>query len=189
MTTDSRCVICRKPDVRRMAELGWNAKMSAPQIATAMALQFTAAQFLKHLRDHVESGAGMRAIPVEDARPVKDRVLELQRMQLDEIERRIAMAQEQAVEWNTAMANVEGFESRDWSYYFDLLDKDNQAAISSILKAQGLSDKREAGPSTKVDIFRLMMGGGDGLAPKRLIEGDGETIEGEAVDVTPEDEA
>jgi hypothetical protein len=188
MTTDARCIICRKPDVRRLAELGWNAKMSAPQIATAMALQFTAAVFLKHLHEHVDEGAGMRAIPVEDARPVKERVLELQRMQLDEIERRIAMAQQQAVEWNTSMANVEGFESRDWSYYFDLLDKDNQAAISSILKAQGLSDKREATVTgAKVDMYRLMLGGGDGLAPSGLIEAGGEEIEGEVKDVTPED--
>lgn len=183
MTTDARCVICRKPDVRRLAELGWNAKMSAPQIATAMALQFSATQFLKHLHEHVDEGAGMRAIPVEDARPVKDRVLELQRMQLDEVERRIAMAQEWA-----AQARDKGNEAADWSDQFDLLDKDNQAAISSILKAQGLSDKREAGPSTRVDIFRLMLGGADGLAPVRLIEGP-ETIEGEVKDVTPEDQA
>lgn len=183
MTTDARCVICRKPDVRRLAELGWNAKMSAPQIATGMALQFTGTQFLKHLRDHVDSGAGNRAIPVEDARAVKDRVLELQRMQLDEIERRIAMAQEWA-----AFARENGNENADWSDQFDILDKDNQAAIASILKAQGLTDKREQGPSMKVDIYKLMTGGGDGLAPKRLIAGDDpDVVEGEVKDVTPED--
>lgn len=185
MTTDARCYICKKPDVRRIAELGWNAKMSAPQVATAMGMQFSPAQFLKHLHEHVDEGASIRAIPVEDARPVRERIETLQRMQLDEIERRIAMAQEWA-----AYAREHGNEDADWSQKFDLLDKDNQAAVASILKAQGLSDKREAAKdSAKVDVFRLMLGGGDGLAPKQLIAGedDPEVVEGEVKDVTPQD--
>lgn len=181
MSTDARCVICRKPDVRRLAELGWNAKMSAPQVATAMGMTFSSAQFLKHLHEHADNAA-IREIPVEDARPVRERIEALQRMQLDEIERRIAMAQEWA-----AHARENGNPDADWSDQFDLLDKDNQAAVASILKAQGLSDKREAAKDgAKVDLFRLMMGGGDGLAPKQLIAGDDE-VEGEVRDVTPED--
>ena len=181
MSTDSRCVICRKPDVRRIAELGWNAKMSAPEVATAMALQFTAAQFLKHLHEHADN-ASTRDIPVENSRPIRDRVADLQKLQLDEIERRITMAQEWAV-----AAREAGNPNADWSDQFDLLDKDHQQAVASILKAQSLTDKRELGDKTvKVDMFRLMLGGGDGLAPKALIES-GDTIEGEAVDVTPQD--
>jgi hypothetical protein len=155
--------------------------MSAPQIATAMAMQFSASQMLKHLHEHVDEGAGIRAIPVPDARPVRERVLELQRMQLDEVERRITMAQEAA-----AYARDHDNPTADWSDFFDLLAKDNQQAISSILKAQGLEDKRTSKEiDTKVDIYRMMLGGGDGLAPARLIES-GDVIEGEVVDVTPE---
>lgn len=177
MTTDARCVICRKPDVRRLAELGWNAKMSAPQIATAMAAQFSSAQFLKHLREHVDEGAGMRAIPVEDARPIHERVAALQRMQLDEIERRITMAQEWA-----AYARENGNPNADWSEQFDLLDKDNQQAIASILKAQAITDKREAKQNDqKIDLARMMLGDGGGYAPARLT--DGLEVEGEAVEV------
>lgn len=178
MTTDSRCYICRKPDVRRLVELGWNARMSAPQIATAMAAQFSAQAVLKHLHEHVDEGAGLRAIPVEDARPLAQRVAELQRLQLDEIERRITMAQEWA-----AYAREHGNPEADWSQQFDVLDKDNQAAIASILKAQAVTDKRESKQNDqKVDLIRMMLGGGDGLAPKHLL-GDGNTVEGVAVEV------
>jgi hypothetical protein len=178
MTTSPNCYICRKPDVRRLVELGWNAKMSAPQISTAMAAQFSATTILKHLHEHVEEGAGIRAIPIEDARPMSARVAELQRMQLDEIERRITMAQEWA-----AYAREQGNPDADWSQRYDLLDKDNQAAIASIIKAQAVGDKRESKQNDqKVDLIRMMLGGGDGLAPKHLIE-DGLTVEGVAVEV------
>lgn len=183
MTLSRTCYICRKPDVMRLVHLGWNAKMSAPEIATAMAAQFTPAAVLRHLREHVDEGAGMRAIPVEDARPIHERVAALQRMQLDEIERRITMAQEWA-----AQARELGNPNADWSEQFDLLDKDNQQAIASILKAQAITDKRESKQNDqKVDLIRMMLGGGDGLAPEHLL-GDGLTIEGEAHEV-PDAEA
>ena len=38
----------------------------------------------------------------------------------------------------------------DWSEFYDVLHKDAQAAIGSILKAQGMTDKREAKTSALV---------------------------------------
>jgi hypothetical protein len=179
MTTNPKCYICRKPDVRRLVELGWNAKMSAPQIVYGMGAQFSSAAVMKHLHEHVEEGALSRAIPVEDARPLSQRIADLQRLQLDEIERRITIAQEWA-----AQARELGNPNADWSEQFDILDKDNQQAIASILKAQAMTDKREAKVTEqKIDIARMMLGGGDGLAPKALIESGPDIIEGEAHEV------
>lgn len=160
----TRCRICAHPDMRRLVELGWNAHMSAPQIASAFDGILTSASILRHLREHVEEGAQTREIPI-DKRSTRERVEELQRLQLDEIERRIALAQEWA-----AYARANGNPTADWSEKFDLLAKDVQAAIASIQRAQALTDRRaisEAG--LKLDIYRMMLGGGQALAPKHLI--------------------
>lgn len=178
MTTDPKCAICRKADLRRLIELGWNAKMSAVDMAAVFGNIPSSVAILKHLHEHVDEGAAIRNIPVPNARPMRERVMDIQRLQVEEIERRLTIAQEKA-----AWARENGHPEADQSDWFDLLDKDTQQAISTILKAQGLTDKREVSTaSLKVDVFRLMLGGNGGLAPPRLIESGLE-----AIDVTPED--
>jgi hypothetical protein len=163
----------------RLVHLGWNSHMSAISISTAMGSQFSADLIIKHLREHVEDGAVNRDIVILDARPVAQRVEELQRMQLDEIERRIQLAQEWA-----ARARDEGNPNADWSEMYDILSKDNQAAINTILKSQAVSDKREAKQNDqKVDLIKMMLGGGDGLAPKHLLS-EGTVVEGEVVEIS-----
>ena len=174
----NNCPICRSVDKMTLVHLGWNNKMTTNAIATAMGGQFSPKQILKHLKDHVEDGASVRNITVLDSRPVSERVEELQRLQLDEIERRIQMAQEWA-----ANARDLGNPEADWSQQYDILSKDNQAAINTILKSQAVSDKRASKQNDqKVDLIKMMLGGGDGLAPKHLLD-DGNTVEGVAVEV------
>lgn len=159
-----RCAICKKPDLRRMVELAWVAKMDARSIATVFGGIPSASTITKHVREHMPEG---RDTQVPNARTTRERVIDLQRLQIEEIERRIERAQEWA-----AYARDHGNPEADWSDAFDILSKDMQAAVASILKAQGLSDKREMGKaSIGVDVARMMLGGGDGLAPKRLTAG------------------
>lgn len=188
MSTDERCAICRNVDRRRLIELGWNAKMNAAQIAACFGNIPSAAAILKHLNEHVDEGTYARVIPVSDAKPLRARALAIQEMQVAEIERRITMAQEKAAAMNDLNKDLPGYEPLDWSHFFDILDKDMQAAVSSILKAVGLQDKREMGKAqVGADIARIMLGAGGGLAPKRLSAGDDGPIEGEARDVTPDE--
>ncbi len=181
-----KCPVCKRPDLKRLVELGWNAKMTADSIASAFPGSIlTKATISKHLAEHAED-ASVHAIAVENAKPMRERVTALQRTLVDEVERRIESAQERAAWWNTHMNNVEGFEPRDWSYYYDVLAKDNQAAISSIVKMQGLTEKREMGKAAiGADIAKIMLGTGGGYAPKALSAGDDE-VEGQVKDVTPD---
>lgn len=173
------CKICKNKDLATLISLGWNGKMSATAISGVLGGKPTADAITKHLKEDVP-GAWHREIVVE-AKPLRQRVYDLQRMQIDEIERRIAVAEEKA-----AAQRELGREDADWSEYFDILDKDMQSAIGSILKAQGLADKNEnAKVAQKIDMFRLMLGADGGLAPPELT--DGMTVEGEAVEV-PEPE-
>lgn len=171
--------------------------MSTPDLVHALGGVPSSTVILKHLREHAE-GAYSRTITVEDARPMRERVLAIQRAQVEAIERQLAVAQQQCDEWNEDHRGHEkddlncdscryaGFYPRDPSFYFNILGKDMQAAVASILKSEGLTIKREAvkGPGA-VDIFRLLLGERGGMAPARLIE-DGNTLEGEVKDVTTE---
>lgn len=188
----ARCVVCKNPDLRRLIELGWNAKMSIPDLVHAFGGVPSHTVIHRHLKEHAE-GAYSRRIEVEDARPIRERVLAIQRSQIEAIERQMTDAQRRADEWNEYHRDHEkdgscgecehsGFQVRDPAHYFNILSKDMQAAVSSILKAQGLTDKREAKTSPVVDMFRLMLGASGGLAPAGLIEA-GDTIEGDAVEV------
>lgn len=169
MTIDDRCAICKSADRRKLVELGWNDGMSCPDISNGLGGSVNPETILRHLKKHTDGGA-IRNVPVPPSLPMRDRVYAIQKMQVDEVERRVQMAQERAAEWNREMANVEGFEPRDWSYYFDILHKDAQAAIASILKTQGLADKREkAQGDLKLGLFEAMANAG--LAPKSLIGG------------------
>lgn len=167
MTIDTRCVICKTPDRRKLIELGWNDGMSCPDISNGLGGNPSGPVILRHLKLHTEGGA-IRAIPVAPSLPMRDRVYAIQKTMVDEVERRIGIAQDRAAEWNRTMSEMEGFEQRDWSYYFDILHKDTQAAIASILKTQGLADKREkAQGDLKLGLFEAMAN--VGLAPKALI--------------------
>jgi hypothetical protein len=168
--------------MRRLIELGWNANMKQSDLVHAFGGVPSAAVITKHLKEHTE-GSWSRQIEVEDARPIRERVLAIQREQIEAIERQLAIAQQKADDYVYLKRGEEDFDPAmaDPSAYFDVLGKDMQAAIGSILKAQGLTDKREAKADTnKIDLFRLMIGDRGGMAPTHLIE-DGKTVEGEVV--------
>jgi hypothetical protein len=144
MTIAAKCLVCRNADRRRLIEAGWNAGMGAETVARVIAAEgLSGAVILKHIKEHGEGDGNMRALVVEPDRPMRDRVLDIQRAQVDEVERRIALAKQRAIEINGEHEGETDWEPRDWSYYFDILHKDAQAAIASILKTQGLADKRE----------------------------------------------
>jgi len=191
MTISARCLVCRNPDRRRLIELGWNGGMSGEAIARVLDQKGLVSNvIIKHLKEHADGDPNLRAVVIEPVRPARERVLELQRMQLDEVERRIALAKERAALVNASRegkvdAKGEPLPMADWSEYYDILGKDAQAAIGSILKTQGLSDRREKTASElKLGLFEAMTNAG--LAPKALVGGvvtpalqSGEEIEGE----------
>jgi len=171
-----------------LVSLAWNGRMSAPAIASALGGIPSQAVVLKHLNEHIEDGVSNRTIPVTKEKTMRERVTDVQRVLIEEFERRIVNAQERAAWWNEHPLEVDGWEERDWSYYFNVLDKDLQSSVNSIMKMQGLTDKREIGKAqVGVDIAKLMLGGGDGLAPKRLTAGrdvvEDDTVEGIVVEV------
>lgn len=183
MTKLTQCAICQNSDLRRLIELGWNAKMSVPDITHAFGGVPSHAVTYKHLKEHCGPEAYSRTIAVEDARPMRERVLAVQRAQVEAIERRMDIAQRQADDYNETYRGGPDYDPArgDPSYYFDILGKDMQAAVSSILKSEGLTIKRETSKGVSpTDVFRLLLGDRGGMAPKHLIE-DGMTIEGEAV--------
>ncbi len=170
MSTVARCVVCKNPDRRRLIELGWNGGMGAETISRVLGDSPSGSVILKHLKEHSEGDGHARAIDVEPELPVRERVLALQRLQLDEIERRIALAKTRAAVMNDEHKDDEDWNPVDWSDFTDILGKDMQAAIGSILKTQGLSDKRDkAQGDLRLGLFEAMANAG--LAPKALIGG------------------
>lgn len=173
MTMSKTCPICMgSPDRRRLVELGWNDKMDGIALA-AQWDDLTAAVVLKHLKQHSEGRPSIRRVDVSPPTTARERVANLQRMQLDEIERRVALAQQEAETRNDAIIamreqGVDGADDlklHDWSEFFNVLDKDVQAAIGSILKTQGLTDRREKDTADlKLGLFEAMSRAG--LAPK-----------------------
>lgn len=148
--------------------------MGQGAIANVLELKgLTTAAITKHLKEHVDGDGNARAIVIEPELPIRERVLALQRMQIDEMERRITLAKQRADQLNAAHKDDSAEEWRvvDWSEFTDILGKDMQAAIGSILKAQGLTDKREkATNDTKLGLFEAMVNAG--LAPKALSTGE-----------------
>ncbi len=199
MSVNVKCAICGNSDLRRLIELGWNAKMSTPDLVHALGGVPSSSVILKHLREHAE-GAYSRKIAVEDARPMRERVLSIQREQVEAIERRLAIAQQNADDYNETHRGHEkegpcdsctysGFTPKDPSHYFDILGKDMQTAIASILKSEGLTIKRETSKTpSATDVFRLLLGDRGGMAPKHLIE-DGNTLPGEFTEVSTDGDA
>jgi hypothetical protein len=169
------CIICKTKDRRRLIELGWNGGMSATAISDVLGGTPTGRTILKHLKEHTEGG-NHREIDVEPELPARERVARLQAMQLDEIERRVELAKAKADEmnaWRDGKKDSEGnpLALVDWSDFTDILGKDMQAAINSIQKAQGLTDKREkAQGDLKLGLFEAMSNAG--MAPKAISGGD-----------------
>ena len=170
MTIDARCIVCKNPDRRRLIELGWNGGMGAETISRVLGDSPSGKTILNHLKEHADGDGNGRVIEVAPELPVRDRVLALQRMQLDEVERRIALAKVKADLMNAEHGDDPTWNPVDWSHFHDILGKDMQAAIGSILKTQGLSDKREkAQGDLKLGLFEAMTNAG--LAPAKLVGG------------------
>lgn len=173
MTIAEKCSICRTPTQRQVIALAHNEGMRAQDIAAAFHSDPSVAVIRRHLQKHDEGGRG-RHIPVV-VTSMRERVYDIQRLQVEEIERRVEAAQAKAEEWSK-LSEMEGWEPRDWSYYFDILSKDMQAAVASIIKTQGLADKREkAQGDLKLGLFEAMANAG--LAPKALVGGKVELLE------------
>lgn len=170
MTIDAKCTVCKNAERRRLIELGWNGGMGAETMSRVLGDSPTSKAIIKHLKEHADQ-ANTRAIEVEPDKPARERVLALQRLQLDEVERRIGLAKSRAAQLNDIHKDDDDWQETDWSDLYDILGKDAQAAIGSILKTQGLSDKREKTQGElKLGLFEAMAGAG--LAPKALVGGD-----------------
>lgn len=147
-----------------------------------------AAAVMKHIKEHAVGNGNARALDPELDLPVRDRVLALQRLQLDEFERRIGLAKTRAAQMNYERANLQQADGTpwpevDWSDFLDVLGKDMQGAIGSILKTQGLTDKRDkAQGDLKLGLFEAMTNAG--LAPKIISGGRVSPLPLNAGDVT-----
>jgi hypothetical protein len=175
--TVDNCKICRAPGRRRLIEADWADGMSAVGIAKAMTdngWPITSTTVLKHLKEHAGPEAAIRVPPALSKRDaavwVRDRIMD----KVEEIEQ----GTRTVITKDGEMVEVP----------FDILDKELQPALGSMLKAQAILDKREANQtSAKISLFGLMLGitdgGGDGrFAPLELSSGeeDENEIEGTA---------
>jgi len=173
--TYERCTVCANPDRRRVIEAGWNAGMNATAIRRVMESPPTSEAIMRHIRDHADGDGNTRQLEVDVEMPMRDRVYAIQKMQVDEIERRIELAKTRADDMNRARENLTDadgnpFPPVDWSDFYDILSVKAQAAISSILKTQTIADKREkAQGDLKLGLFEAMASAG--LAPKALVGG------------------
>lgn len=185
--TNDRCKICREPERRRLIEADWSAGMSAVGIAarmTAAGWQITGPTVLRHLKEHAGPGAATRlppALPKRDAAVfIRDRIMD--RLEALESEGKPRQVLVKDGDGDMVLTDIP----------FDILDKDLQPAIGSMLKAQDTVDKRERTASkTQVGLLLLMLGidpngGGPGpLAPASLTAGEDNefVIEGEFSEV------
>lgn len=167
-----QCKVCREPERRRLVDADYAGGLSAAAIARRLEAggwPVGSATIIKHLKEHFIPGS-----PTGVARNKRDAAILLQEKIMDEVERRERVSRE--------IEESEG-ELPDFRR-FDILDKDLQPALGTVLRAQGLIDKREqAGKTQKVGLFMLMLGGAEGrlmLAPPDLSGSeDGIVIEGE----------
>lgn len=174
MRTYAKCTVCVNADRRRLVEAGWNAGMGWETIARVLEGQTSKTAIEKHIKEHADGDGNTRRLDVAPDVPMRERVYNIQLMQVSEVERRVAMAQTRADDMNKEREGVTDAEGNpyprvDWSDFYDILNKDAQAAIGSILKTQGLADKHEkAQGDLKLGLFEAMQSAG--LAPK-LISG------------------
>jgi hypothetical protein len=176
MTTPARCLVCRAGSTRQdMVAALWSEGMTAKGIAAQMAdagWNLTANVILGHLKEHVDGAAGRKPPAMRDHRDaaifVRDRIMD----RLQEEPTRQVVGKDGEIE----------------EVPFDILDKDLQPALNSMLKAESIIQKRSAN-ETKVGVLLLMLGGDDGrgfLAPPQLTAGPDDSdieFEGEAVEV------
>ena len=197
--TDPNCPVCKRPGRRRLVDADLADGLTPGAIAASMRDGGWALTALD------VSGHAIHAAPgkVRSAASRKrDAALTVRERLIDEVERRIAKAEEVATR-ETAACELSHFypdEKRmhpvrvhDPAEYFDVLDKDVQAAFGTIIKAQALHEKKEARESKSfIGLFKLMLGGADGagmLAPEALRLSDGETIDGEFDEIDGSTEA
>lgn len=194
-TTDPNCPICKRPGRRRIIDADASDGLTPAAIAATMrdtGWALTAAQVATHVTLHTISGK-----PRSGAARRRDAALTLRERLTDEFERQIEQSEALAVKATEACARGEhkrqdkdgnefGHEGyiHDPAEFFNILAKDVQPALGTIIKAQTVEEKRVAVEGKRrIDLFKLMQGTSeDGLAPRGLI-GDG-IIEGEAIEVT-----
>lgn len=190
--TDPTCAICKRPGRRRIVDADASDGIAPAAIAAAMrdvGWALTAAQVATHITLH-----GSVTKPKSAASRKRDAALTLRERMMDALEGRIEAAEEKAVEATEECRRGEhdvddhpryrkhGPKTHESSEFFDILNKDLQSALGTVIKAQTVEEKRVATEGKrKIDLFRLMMGPGDGLAPSGLI-GDG-SIEGDFEEV------
>lgn len=192
-TTDPNCPICKRPGRRRIIDADASDGLTPAAIAAAMrdtGWALTAADVTAHITLHGSIGK-----PRSGAARRRDAALTLRERMMDALESRIEAAEERAVEATAECQRGEHDDDEHPRYrkhtarvheaseFFDILDKNLQSALGTVIKAQTVEEKRVATEGKrKIDLFKLMMGNtDDGLAPRDLI-GDG-IIEGEAVEV------
>lgn len=169
MRIDAKCLVCKNQDRRRVMELAWNGGVSAAALARVFESErITSAAITRHFNEHSEGDPSQRRIEPPEDKPMRERVYDIQRLQVEELERRIYLAQQRATSMNAQHAGDDDWTPVDWSDFYDILDKNSQQAINTILKTQGLIDTREkAQGDLKLGLFDAMSRAG--LAPKTLI--------------------
>jgi hypothetical protein len=178
---EPNCKICRAPNRRRLVEADWADGISAEGIARTMreaGWPLSSATVLKHLKEHTP-GAATRE-PVKAGK--RDAAIFLQNRLMDEIERREELV---LIEEETTGEKVPDHRR------LDILDKDLQPALATILRAQALINTREKAKGPRAGMMLLMLGvspdglGPGALAPLELSSGeeDDDIIDGEAIEV------
>lgn len=169
MRIDAKCLVCKNQDRRRVMELAWNGGVSAAALARVFeADRIASGAITRHFKEHTDGEASARRVEVAEEKPMRERVYDIQRLQVEELERRIYLAQTKAAAMNATHAGEEGYVPVDWSDFYDILDKNSQQAIATILKTQGLIDTREKTQGElKLGLFDAMSRAG--LAPKALV--------------------
>lgn len=169
---DPKCLVCKNADRRRVIELAWNGGVSVPALVRVFESDRIGSQAFKAHFDpekgHTKGEPFARRVEVAEEKPMRERVYDIQRLQVEELERRITIAQGRAAAMNAAHAGDEDWTPVDWSDFYDILDKNSQQAINTILKTQGLIDTREKTQGElKLGLFDAMSRAG--LAPKALV--------------------
>jgi len=172
MRIDAKCPVCKNQERRRVIELAWNGGVSVAGLVRVFeAERISALSFNRHFdpdTGHFEGDAAARKVDPPEDKPMRERVYDIQRLQVEELERRIYIAQQRAISMNAAHAGDDDWTPVDWSDFYDILDKNSQQAINTILKTQGLIDIREKTQGElKLGLFDAMSRAG--LAPKALV--------------------
>lgn len=169
---DAKCLVCKNRDRRKVIELAWNGGVSVAALVRVFeADRIGPTAFNRHFdpnTGHTKGEPFQRRVEPEEDKPMRERVYDIQRLQVEELERRIGIAMTKAAAINANHAGDENWTEVDWSDFYDILDKNSQQAINTILKTQGLIDTREKTQGElKLGLFDAMSRAG--LAPKALV--------------------